>query len=199
MGTNELRRRATWQDYSGANAGAAERTFHEVFAEALKGTDLSIRASPSEFAHIYVDVPLTESVRSEIYCPAGGILKHGVRPDYAIENKDKRKTLYVEVKRQDGWVEGKPRSAGRGNAHERSCKYFTPGLLRVLRSRGHLGDNVLPFWTVFQGDIARDPCRVREITLWYDGHEAHFFMWRNSNDPRPLLAHFDAHLKHLLL
>jgi len=199
MGTDELRGRATWQDYSGANAGAAERSFHEVFSEAFKGTDLSIRPRPAEFSHIYVNVVLTDSVLSEIYSPPGGISKHGVRPDYAIENKKLGKTLYVEVKRQDGWVQGKPRSAGRGNAHERSCKYFTPGLLKILRDRGRLGKNVLPFWTVFQGDISRDPCRVREITLWFDGYSAHFFMWRDSKDPKPLIAHFDAHLKQLLL
>lgn len=199
MGRKELSGRATWQDYSGSSAGAAERSFYEVFVEAFKGTDLSIRQGPGEFSTIYVDVKLPDSVLSEIYCPTGGITKHGVRPDYAIDNKKLHKTLYVEVKRQDGWVEGKPRSAGRGNAHERSCKYFTPGLLKILRASGRLGNDVLPFWVVFQGDIARDPCRVREITLWFDDYSAHFFMWRNSKDQAPLLAHFDKHLKHLLL
>lgn len=104
----------------------------------------------------------------------------------------------MEVKRQDGWVEGKKRSAGRGNAHERSCKFFTPGLLRILRERGGLGENVLPFWTVFQGDITRDPCRVREITCWYDCHKKHYFFWRDSNDPRLLIEHFNLHLRDLL-
>jgi Type II restriction enzyme MunI len=199
MGTNELRGRATWQDYSGANAGAAERSFYDVFLEALENSDFNIRPSPTEFANIYVDVNLHDMVLSEIYSPVVGITRHGVKPDYAIDNRKSNKTLYIEVKRQDGWVEGKLRSAGRGNAHERSCKYFTPGLLKILRASGRLGDNVLPFWTVFQGDITRDPCRVREITLWYDEYWAHCFMWRNSKDPKPLLAHFDQHLKHLLL
>lgn len=199
MGTKELRGRAIWQDYSGANAGAAELSFYEVFVEALKGTGLSIRANPNEFSKIYVDIQLPDSVLLEIYNPPEGITKHGITPDYAIENKNLNKTLYVEVKRQDGWVEGKPRSAGRGNAHERACKYFTPGLLKILRAQGHLGDDALPFWTVFQGDITRDPCRVREITSWYAEHSAHFFMWRNLKDPKPLISHFDNHLKHLLL
>lgn len=199
MGSNDLRLREPWQDYSGANAGAAERSFHEVFSQAFAGTDFSIRAKPAEFSKIYVNVELHESVRTAIYNPESGIITHGVKPDYAIDNRKTKKTLYVEVKRQDGWVEGKPRSAGRGNAHERSCKYFTPGLLKILRAHGHLGDDVLPFWTVFQGDIARDPCRVREVTLWYDDYSAHFFMWRNSKDPAPLIKHFDTYLKHLLL
>lgn len=199
MGSKELRGRKTWQDVSGANAGAAEKGFYAVFTEAFKGTDLSIRRSPQEFARIYVGVPLHASILSEIYTPEIAIDKHGITPDYAIDNKKLGKTLYVEVKRQDGWVENKPRSAGRGNAHERSCKYFAPGLLKALRAQGHLGNNVLPFWTVFQGDITRDPCRVREITLWFHDNPEHFFMWRNSKDPIPLVRHFDNHLRHLLL
>ncbi len=199
MGRDGLKGRAVWQDYSGANAGAAERSFYDVFVKEFDGTDFTIRRSPTEFSELYVNVKLTEAVLAEIYNPVAGITKHGVRPDYAIGNKKTKKTLYVEVKRQDGWVEDKPRSAGRGNAHERSCKYFTPGLLRALRSKGGLGDDALPFWTVFQGDIARDPCRVREITLWFDTYEVHFFMWRSSVNAKPLLEHFNIHLKHLLL
>lgn len=199
MGREGLRGRATWQDYSGANAGLAEKSFHQVFTEAFANTDFRIRRSPNEFNRVYVDVALEDHILSEIYCPERGITTHGVKPDYAIDNIRTNKTLYVEVKRQDGWVEGKPRSAGRGNAHERSCKFFTPGLLKKLREKGKLGDNVLPFWTVFQGDIARDPCRVREITLWFDTYTAHFFMWRNSTNAAPLLNHFNTHLKQLLL
>jgi hypothetical protein len=91
------------------------------------------------------------------------IKKHGVFPDFAIDNKKTGKTIYVEVKRQDGWVENKKRSAGRGNAHERLCKYFTPGLLQILRKQGKIEEPNLPFWIIFQGDITRDPCRVREV------------------------------------
>lgn len=124
---------------------------------------------------------------------------HGVIPDYAIDNLKTKKTLYVEIKRQDGWVEGKPRKAGRGNAHERSCKFFTPGLLKILRKHGKLGNKALPFWVVFQGDIARDPKRVREIHCWYGKYSAHFFLWHNSADGTSLINHFNTKLKHLLL
>lgn len=101
--------------------------------------------------------------------------------------------------RQDGWVEGKERKAGRGNAHERSCKYFTPGLIEELKKKGKLGEKHLPFWVVFQGDITRDPCRVREITLWYGKEKNHFFMWRNQKDITPLINHFNNHIKPLLI
>ena len=195
MGRIGLQSRATWQDYSGENAGVAEKQFYDVFTEHFKSTDFRIRSKPQEFKDIYVNVPLNERVLSEIYTPEIEITKHGITPDYAIDNFKTKKTLYVEVKRQDGWVEDKPRSAGRGNAHERSNKYFTPGLLKILREKGGLGNSVLPFWTVFQGDITRDPCRVREITCWYADHTEHYFMWRNSSDPKPLIEHFDKSLK----
>ena len=197
MGSNDLSKRDTWQDYSGENAGIAEKNFFDVFRKEFKGTDFTIQAKPQVFNKIYVKVELSEDVLSEIYTPDKEITKHGITPDYAITNTKINKTLYVEVKRQDGWVEGKSRSAGRGNAHERSCKFFTPGLLKILREHGKLGDDVLPFWTVFQGDISRDPCRVREITCWYEDCSAHFFMWRNTIDPTALINHFNENLKPL--
>ena len=198
MGTKELRKRDTWQDYSGANVGQAEHVFYDVFLKEFEGTDFIILAKPKEFGSIYVGIELSKKELSEIYTPDKEIKKHGISPDYVIVNNKTKKKLYVEVKRQDGWVEGKKRSAGRGNAHERSCKYFTPGLLRILREKGKLGDDVLPFWIVFQGDITRDPCRVREITCWFDDRQEHFFMWRNSADSVSLINHFNKKLKHLL-
>ena len=199
MGTNELRKRKIWQDSSGERAGIAEKNFYQVFLQYFKNSDFRIRRGPKEFNNIYFDVNLDKDVLSEIYTPDIKKWRHGVVPDYAIDNIKTKKTLYVEVKRQDGWVEGKPRSAGRGNAHERSCKFVTPGLLKILRKHGKLSNEVLPFWVVFQGDITRDPCRVREITLWYNGYSSHFFMWRNSKNEKSLIEHFEIKLKKLLL
>ena len=198
MGRNELRKRDIWQDSSGGKAGVAEKNFYRIFLKEFGGSDFRIRSKPKEFRNIYSKVQLSEEVLAVIYNP-DETWTHGVIPDYAIDNIKTQKTLYVEVKRQDGWVEGKPRSARRGNAHERSCKFFTPGLLKILREHGRLGDDVLPFWVVFQGDIARDPKRVREIHCWYTGYPAHFFMWSNSADDKSLVAHFNNRLKHLLL
>jgi len=199
MGTNELRKREIWQDTSGGKAGVAEKNFYQVFSRHFKDSDFRIRRSPKEFNNIYFNVKLDRDVLSAIYTPNVKKWRHGVIPDYAIDNIKTKKTLYVEVKRQDGWVEGNPRSAGRGNAHERSCKFFTPGLLKILRKNGKLGNNTLPFWVVFQGDITRDPCRVREVTLWYGKYSAHFFMWRNTTKAKSLIDHFDNKLKYLLV
>lgn len=198
MGSSANRSRDKWQDYSGKNAGKAEADFFETFTIILKGTDFRIRSKPKEFRDIYLNVNLSEQEISEIYNPDTKINRHGVFPDYAIDNIKTHKTIYVEVKRQDGWVEGKRRSDGRGNAHERSCKFFTPGLLKILRNKGNLGKDILPFWTVFQGDITRDPCRVREITCWYDDYKAHYFFWRNQKNPDDLKNHFDKHIAPLL-
>jgi hypothetical protein len=197
MGTKELRKRKNWQARSGENAGIAEKKFYEIFSKEFEGTAYRIRSKPKEFRDVYSKVNLSEEVLALIYNP-NETWKHGLTPDYAIDNIKTEKTLYVEVKRQDGWVEGKPRSAGRGNVHERSNKFFTPGLIKLLREKGGLGDDVLPFWVVFQGDIARDPKRVREIHFWYGGYSDHFFLWSNPADERSVINHFNNKLKHLL-
>ena len=198
MGSNHNRLRKKWQHYSGKNAGKAESSFYDAFSAVFDGTEFKIRSKPSEFSKIYVDVALSRKEARAIFNPGKPITKHGVFPDYAIDNLKTGKTLYVEVKRQDGWVEGKERKAGRGNAHERSCKFFTPGLLKALREKGKIDSKHLPFWTVFLGDITRDPCRVREITCWYAEYKAHYFFWRNAADPSPLFDHFEEHLAPLL-
>ena len=135
-------------------------------------------------------MPLSEEEMSQIYVPDRIISKHGIKPDCLIRNTETGKTIYVEIKRQDGWVEGKTRYDGRGNAHERLCKYFTPGLLKLLRTNGGIESPNLPFWIVFQGDITRDICHVKEIRFWFDGNDKNVFFWRNTNDANPLVEHF---------
>lgn len=198
MGSEHNRIRRKWQCYSGNNAAIAENAFFDSFSTVFADTDYSIIAKPKDFQNIYVTVDLPEAIKQEIYTPAEPITRHGVFPDYAIKNNKSGKTIYVEVKRQDGWVEGKKRADGRGNAHERSCKFFTPGLISMLRQTGRIAPPALPFWTVFLGDIARDPCRVREITFWYTGHEDHYFFWRQAPNPDLLFQHFDEKIAPLL-
>jgi hypothetical protein len=198
MGTNALRGRINWQTKSGWKALNQEKLFQNAFLREFKNSnDFILKQRPKEFKHIYEKVKLSKEIENAIYSP-GRKWTHGIKIDFAIENKKTKKTLYIEVKRQDGWVEGKPPSAGRGNAHERSSKFFAPGLLKIFRKKGNLGDHVLPFWVVFAGDIARDPKRVREITFWYDSFKEHFFMWMYP-DEKPLINHFNSKLKHLLL
>ncbi|MBW1616714.1 MAG: MunI family type II restriction endonuclease [Deltaproteobacteria bacterium] len=198
MGSVHNRTRGKWQGYGSSNATAAEKYFFESFNKAFEDTDFRIRSKPKDFINIYVDVQLTPEEIKKIYTPEMPVVRHGVSPDYAIDNIKTDKTIYVEVKRQDGWVEGGKRSDGRGNAHERSCKFFTPGLLKILRKKSKILPPALPFWTVFQGDITRDPCRVREITCWYDNFYAHFFFWKDAPNPNLLFKHFDELIAPLL-
>lgn len=201
MTSEDNRIRKKWQDYSGKNAEKAENYFHGAFTALFQDAEYhkyEIRSKPNDFSKIYVDIALLEKDLSEIYKPEKPITKHGVFPDYAIHNKNTDKTIYVEVKRQDGWVENGKRSDGRGNAHERSCKFFTPGLLKILREKGNIDESNLPFWTVFQGDITRDPCRVREITCWYDDKQGNFFFWRDVANAQSLYEHFRKYIVPLL-
>ena len=198
MGSYDNRFRRKWQDYGGANATVAEHSFIDVFSKLFEGTEYEVISQPTFFKDLYVNVELREEELFEIYTPVKPITKHGIQPDAAIRNNKTGKIIFVEIKRQDGWIEGKPRSAGRGNAHERLCKYFTPGLLGKLRETGSIEPPNLPFWIVFQGDITRDPCRVREITFWFDEYKANYFFWRDIKNIDSLIEHFEKYIAPLL-
>lgn len=198
MGSQDNRSRKKWQDYGGGSAAKAEHNFACLFSSVFQDTEYSIEPQPSYFKELYVDVTLEEDDLLQIYTPPIPIKRHGVHPDCLIRNNRTGKSILVELKRQDGWVENKPREAGRGNAHERLCKYFTPGLLREFRSFCHIDSNIYPFWVVFQGDITRDPCRVREITHWFDGNKANYFFWRDTKEADAIINHFKTYIVPIL-
>ena len=66
---------------------------------------------------------------------------------------------------------------------------ISPGLLRLLRQHSNIASKMLPFWVVFCGDITRDPCRVREITYWFQEYTDNFFFWRGS-EVEAICTHF---------
>lgn len=198
MGSADNRTRRKWQDYGGHNATKAEYSIYEVFEKVFWGTDYQMIPKPNCFNDLYVNVQLPPEEIAQIYNPREPITKHGIQPDFMIRNNRTGKIIFGEIKRQDGWVEGKDRAAGRGNAHERLCKYFTPGLLNHLRSVSGISEEKYPFWIVFQGDITRDPCRVREITFWFDKYKENYFFWRNTADPDPLIEHFNNYIAPML-
>ena len=198
FGRDDLKNRGIWQDESGEKAATAEGGFFNAFESHFQGSEFTIRKHPQDLKNIYLDVSLPDEEMQAIYNPPEGIKQHGITPDFAIDNTRTQKTIYVEIKRQDGWVEGKQRSAGRGNAHERSCKYFTPGLLLALRAHANIQEAHLPFWLVLQGDITRDPCRVREIILWFDVYRNNCFFWRDNADNEVIYAHFEQHIKPII-
>lgn len=207
MASKELRGRGNWQTESGAKALTVEANFREALQTALDSAyprQFKV-GKPSEFKDIYSRHNLPKETLGKIYNvvmrkeDGTPRFSWGISMDFYVENIQNKKKLFGEIKRQDGWVENTEPSAGRGNAHERSAKYFTPGLLKALRNEGKLGDGVLPFWLVFIGDITRDPRRNREIAFWFQGYESNYFMWRDEADLDSILLHFQEHLlPHLL-
>lgn len=198
MGRVGLSNRDNWQTETMKSANKFEEDFYTVFENYFRGTDYRIRKKPNEFSNLYVNQELDDNTLNEIYTPEIPINKHGISPDFAIDNLKTGKTIFGDNKRQDGWVEGGERKDGRGNAHERMCKYFTPGLTKQLRSKGKIDNDKLPFWIVLRGNITRDPCRVREITLWFDGNNENLFFWRDKNDTSKLINHFETQIKPIL-
>lgn len=201
MGKKELSGRLNWEKLSGERASDAEQNLYKVFEEVFEGTKYKLHRKPKHLKNLYAHVIIPDNVKSIIFNPNIKIedVKWGVSPDFAIENTETKKILFGEIKRQDGWVENKKPSAGRGNAHERSCKLFTPGLEKAYRQAGHItSEEILPFWVVFEGDITRDPKRVREIMFWYEKYQDNYFMWRPGHSGAELVAHFDEKLKKYL-
>ena len=195
MGKDELRLRANWQTVSGALAGKIETRIYSILDYLFTDTTYRITDKPKEFSRVYEGWPISIEEQQQIYNPDIAY-RHGFQPDLSIENTATGKKIFVEIKRQDGWVEGLNRSAGRGNAHERLCKYFTPGLRKILDRESKIKRG-LPFWVIFAGNITRDPCRVREITCWFDVYVDHFFFWRDQH-PDSLCDHFIDKITHLL-
>lgn len=204
MGKKALSGRENWQTQSGPGglSGTAEKNLYTAFKKAFEGTIYQISDHPKDLKHLYEDVQLSQEIMSQIFCPDETTMNSakkrgwGVSPDFSIRNTVTGKILFGEIKRQDGWVEGKDPSAGRGNAHERMCKLFTPGLLKTYRKiSGITSPDILPFWVVLEGDITRDPKRNREIAFWFDSFDKNYFMWRPNMTDQELINHFNIYLK----
>lgn len=201
MGREELRKRTNWEKISGTKANVAEQNLYSAFRKHFENTSYILHEKPKHLKNLYATVTLSQQTLEQIYDPSIDInsTNWGIAPDFAIENTVSNKILFGEIKRQDGWIEGKNPSAGRGNAHERLCKLFSPGLLKACREIGQIKDtSILPFWVVFEGDITRDPKRNREIAFWFDKYDKNFFMWRPNMSNKELTDHFDRYLKHFL-
>lgn len=206
MGSKELSGRANWQTISGELALKAEDKFRNALQLALDEAHpdtFEVDKAPQDFKDIYSTYDLSEEDKKEIYNVdmntrnKNGNLCYewGINMDFAIRNIKNKKTLFGEIKRQNGWVEDTEPKDGRGNAHERSTKYFTPGLKKIIREKSKIkSKEILPFWIVFIGNITRDPKRNREIAYWFQGYEKNFFMWRDTEDIESLLIFFEENL-----
>lgn len=210
MGSKELRLRTNWQTLSGGKALKAEDMFAvnmQLFLDRLYPGLFIVDKHPTEFNDIYSNFELPDEVLNEIYnvdvkeLKKNGLPRYnwGISMDFAIRNQKNGKILFGEIKRQDGWIETTNPAAGRGNAHERSAKYFTPGLLKTIREKSSISDEILPFWLVLAGDITRDPKRNREIAFWYQGYEKNYYMWRDYPEFDKIALFFEIELLPYLL
>ena len=210
MATQELRKRANWQTISGEKALKTEKLFQISLQNALDSVfpeQFLVDRHPNEFSDIYSTYSLPKETLEKIYNIDVNEKKSNGKPkyewrismDFAIRNLKNGKILFGEIKRQDGWVENTNMQAGRGNAHERSCKYFTPGLMRIIRETGKLSNEILPFWLVIVGDITRDPRRNREIAYWFQEYTKNYYMWRDTSDVGNMLDFFENNLLPYLL
>ena len=204
MAGKALRIRDNWQTASGPGglAGTAEKNLIVALTKGLDPEIYEVNDHPTDLKHIYDKVILPPETITQIFCPDDNAMETaqkrgwGVSPDFSIRNKLTGKILFGEIKRQDGWVENKDPSAGRGNAHERMCKLFTPGLMKKYRElSGIVSEDILPFWVVLEGDITRDPKRNREIAFWFDRFDKNYFMWRPQMSDADLVEHFNKFLK----
>jgi len=210
MASSELRKRINWQTISGLKALKTEDMFRGTLQNALDSVypnQFMVEKNSKEFGDIYSTYNLPDNVLEKIHNINVNELKNNLKPryswginmDFSIRNTKNSKVLFGEIKRQDGWIETTNMQAGRGNAHERSCKYFAPGLLNILRAKSGISNEILPFWVVFVGDITRDPRRNREIAFWYQGYEKNYYMWRDTEDVGDMLDFFEDNLLPYLL
>lgn len=180
MGRVALHGRENWQTESGprGKSGTAEKDLIEALKRNLDPETYEVDAHPKDFKHLYENVELSSKTLSEIFNPDALAMKQskalgwGITPDFAIRNKKS------------------------GNAHERLCKLFTPGIIKKYREVSGIQDpSILPFWVVLEGDITRDPKRNREIAFWFDKYDKNYFMWRPQMSDAELVEHFNTYLK----
>ena len=111
----------------------------------------------------------------------------GVEPDLAIRNRAKGTKIWVEIK----WQKAE------GNAHERACKYFAPGLVSRAET---LANVVRPFYFVFAGGMVDTPGKSDKyhaaIETWFDapGWEDHVLKWVD-HDPVALCEWFEQSIR----
>ena len=199
MGKEDLKNRENWQEESGKLASEAEVNFYAIFKGYCESNKdiLKFYEKPKHFDKIYSDKILDPELEKSIHTPEK-IGKWGVQPDFAIEHLITKKIIFGEIKHQEGWIEGGTSSDGRGNAHERCFKLFSPGLLKKYREVSKITDSGdLPFWVVFNGNITRDPKRVREISFLFDNFSNHYFLWQDKTKLN-LIKHFETHILPIL-
>lgn len=174
MGREHLQSRDVWQDQASQRGGKAEGVFDAILRSHLDPSEWILQKKPSDLGGIY---GYHESGRP-----------HGIKPDYLIRHSETGRSIFVEIKRQRAF----------GNAHERACKYFAPGILESAREIAGLSGSHLPFWWIFTNGIATDAKYVREITHWFSGIQDHLLLWQSFPEAAEVIAHFERSIRPML-
>ena len=170
MGREHLANRDNWQRESSIRGNEAERAFDAIMRLYCIGTEFVYVSKPRDLREIYGRA-------------------HGIIPEAVIRSTKTNRAVYVEIKRQ--------RDAG--NAHERVCKYFAPGIIASTREIANQPADVIPFWWIFTNGIAVAPRYVQEITHWFKGVEGNLLLWQDIQDYEPVVAHFERHIRPMLV
>jgi len=152
MSRKHLANREKWQDKAALGGLGREETAKKTLgAYLLNHPTYLVEERPKHLLHIY-----------------GG--RWGIQPDFSIENKETGKIAFFETKRQ----------GAKGNAHERVCKYFAPGLQEVC---AEIAGFEFPFFAIFMNGLTSDPKKRTEITMWFDadGYRDRCLFWKDRN------------------
>jgi hypothetical protein len=145
-----LAQRDNWQKYANVGGSGREETANKILVTYLTGNvNYVVTEKPKHLAHIYGQ-------------------KWGIVPDLSIEYKPTGRIAFFESKRQGSG----------GNAHERVCKYFAPGILdRSVPIAGFLN----PFFFIFMNGLTHDPKKRAEIIAWFDrdGFRDRYILWQD--------------------
>ncbi|MDA7981200.1 MAG: MunI family type II restriction endonuclease [Alphaproteobacteria bacterium] len=161
-----LSARDNWQQEAADRGDEPEAIVYHIFERYFRDSPYEITRRPKDLKGIYGN-------------------DRGIQPDHSIKNLRTERTVFLEVKRQ----------RARGNAHERACKYFTPGIVHAGRQAGNLGDDVFPFWLIFTNGIATDERYVREISFWFgEQRKDALTLWRDLAEKEPLITHFERYI-----
>lgn len=116
--------------------------------------------------------------------------KWGIVPDFAIENLKTKKIAFFEVKKQG------TKTSYQGNAEERACKYFAPGIQKACSNIAGF-DN--PFFFIFMDGLATDEKKKAVIKTWFDkdGYRNRFLLWE-PRDVKILIQWFEDNIRSYL-
>ena len=166
--------RENWQAEANQRGGASESGFESVMREVLRlGAFGHYRVSPKprDLAGLY-----------------GAGEQWGIVPDFAVRNDKTERVAFVEIKRQND----------RGNAHERACKYFAPGIVAAGRRCGNIRPQDFPFFLIFTNGLTTNERYSSEIEFWFSSPDnpkmrKHLLLW--NFDKVDLLDFFQDNIR----